>query len=91
MGNNLKKFRENSGESQYELAKASGCSRGYIAQIESGHQKLTLKQVLLEYKEEKGSWHHTSIVFGYIIGLGFSPARANWLQCQLKEEGLFGR
>jgi transcriptional regulator with XRE-family HTH domain len=44
MGNNLKKFRENSGESQYELAKASGCSRGYIAQIESGHQKLTLKQ-----------------------------------------------
>lgn len=43
MANNLKKYREALGMSQYELARLSGVNRSYIAQVESGRQKLTLK------------------------------------------------
>jgi len=41
--NNLKKFRETIGMTQTELAKASGCARSYISEVESGDVRLTLK------------------------------------------------
>lgn len=41
--NNLKKYREDAGMSQEDLATKAGCVRSYISQVETGYQKLTLK------------------------------------------------
>lgn len=43
------------------------------------NEKLALQKVLTDYPESKG-WKHSNSVFGYLIGLGFSPLRANQLQ-----------
>lgn len=39
---NLKKFRETIGMTQTQLAKASGCARSYISEVEAGDVRLTL-------------------------------------------------
>jgi hypothetical protein len=51
----------------------------------SNEEKLALKKVLADYIEYRG-WNHASIVFGYLIGLGFSALKANELQSELLEE-----
>lgn len=40
--NNLKKYRENAGMTQTDLAKASKCARSYISEVEGGDVRLTL-------------------------------------------------
>lgn len=42
--NNLKEKRKAAGLSQARLAELAGCARSYVAEVELGHKKLTLKQ-----------------------------------------------
>lgn len=43
VGNNIKRFRENEGITQEELALKSGLSQGYINQLENGKRRYTQK------------------------------------------------
>jgi predicted transcriptional regulator len=40
--NNLKKYRETVGMTQTDLAKAAGCARSYVSEVEGGTVRLTL-------------------------------------------------
>lgn len=47
VGNNIKRFRENEGITQEELALKSGLSQGYINQLENGKRRYTQKTLEL--------------------------------------------
>jgi len=47
VGNNIKRFRENEGITQEELALKSGLPQGYINQLENGKRRYTQKTLEL--------------------------------------------
>jgi transcriptional regulator with XRE-family HTH domain len=47
VGNNIRRFRENKGITQEELALKSGLSQGYINQLENGKRRYTQKTLEL--------------------------------------------
>ena len=47
VGNNIRRFRENEGITQEELALKSGLSQGYINQLENGKRRYTQKTLEL--------------------------------------------
>jgi hypothetical protein len=64
---------------------------GHRTEALTQEEKLTLRKVLTEYPESKG-WKPSNVVFGYLIGVGFSPLKANQLQDEyLEKERRAGR
>ena len=47
LGLNIKKYRENIGYSQNKLAEMVDISREYLADIERGHKRISLKKLFL--------------------------------------------
>ncbi len=45
LGNNIKKYRELRGLSQNQLAEMVDLSREYIADVERGHKRISLKKL----------------------------------------------
>lgn len=45
LGNNIKKYRELKGLSQNQLAELVDLSREYIADVERGHKRISLKKL----------------------------------------------
>ncbi len=47
LGKNIKKYREKKGYSQNKLAEIVDISREYLADIERGHKRISLKKLFL--------------------------------------------
>ena len=47
LGKNIKKYRERMGYSQNKLAEMVDISREYLADIERGHKRISLKKLFL--------------------------------------------
>lgn len=45
LGSNIKKYRENKGLSQNQLAEIVDLSREYVADVERGHKRISLKKL----------------------------------------------
>ena len=45
LGKNIKKHRENKGYTQNELAEIVDLSREYVADVERGHKRISLKKL----------------------------------------------
>ncbi len=47
LGKNIKKYRESKGFSQEKLAEIVDLSREYIADVERGHKRISLKKLFM--------------------------------------------
>jgi hypothetical protein len=59
------------------------------ADILSPGQRQTLKLLIDVYSVDKG-WNRNSLALGYLVGIGFTPSKANRLLGVLLDQKFFG-